>query len=70
MQSCEERVEDKIKRELDTLKFKYFTKTQKLNDDIAQALQKHPSKSGGKGKNYPDIQLLLEMGGGIYPRYD
>lgn len=31
-----------------------------INSEIENALQKYPSKSGGKGRNYPDIQLLLD----------
>lgn len=61
--SYEERVEDFIKKFLDSKGIKYYTKTEKLNDDIAQALEKHPSKSGGKGKNYPDIQCMITTKG-------
>ena len=57
--SCEERVEDIIKRFLDSKGIKYCTKTEKINDEIANALESYPSKSGGKGKNYPDIQFML-----------
>lgn len=58
--SCEERVEDAVKAFLNAKKIKYYTKTETLNDDIAQALEKYPSKSGGKGKNYPDIQCMIK----------
>lgn len=57
--SCEERVEDFIKRFLIDKNVKYCTKTERLNDEIANALENYPSKSGGKGKNYPDIQFML-----------
>lgn len=59
IESCEERVEDFIKRFLADNNIKYYTKTEKLNDEIANALENYPSKSGGKGKNYPDIQFML-----------
>lgn len=58
--SYEERVEDSVKKFLDKEKISYRTKTEKLNDEIATALEKHPSKSGGKGRNYPDIQLMYQ----------
>ena len=39
---------------------RHFGKTESINSDISNALSKAKSKSGGKGNNYPDIQLLLQ----------
>ena len=51
--SIEEQVEDWCKKQLD----RYFTKTEKINDEIEKALETAPSKKGGDGNNYPDIKL-------------
>ncbi|EAH4571363.1 DNA methyltransferase [Campylobacter lari] len=59
MKSIEEKVEDYIKSHLNELKINYFTKTEFINDEIKNALEKAPSKSGGDGVNYPDIKLFL-----------
>lgn len=40
---------------------KTYSKTDFINDDIAKALHAAPSKSGGKGANYPDIKVLIEV---------
>ncbi|MBX7490623.1 HsdM family class I SAM-dependent methyltransferase [Helicobacter himalayensis] len=58
--SVEELVEDKIKQDLTKLNISYYYKTQSINDEIDQALRAYPSKSGGEGKNYPDIKLFLQ----------
>lgn len=58
--SYEEKVEDFVKKYLTDQSLTYYTKTEKLNDDIAKALEKYPSKGGGKGKNHPDIQLMYQ----------
>ncbi|WP_082807818.1 restriction endonuclease subunit S [Helicobacter himalayensis] len=58
--SVEELVEDKIKQDLTRLNIAYYYKTQSINDEIDQALSAYPSKSGGGGKNYPDIKLFLQ----------
>ena len=54
--SIEEKVEDWCKKQLD----KYFTKTDKINDEIENALKSAPSKKGGEGSNYPDIKCFIE----------
>lgn len=59
MASIEEIIEDKAKKQLNDLQIHYFTKTQPINTEIDLALSKYPSKSGGEGKNYPDIKLFL-----------
>lgn len=58
--SIEEKVEEYYKRSLDELGVRHFGKTETINSDISNALGEAQSKSGGKGNNYPDIQLLLE----------
>ncbi len=60
MASCEERVEDFFKKQLYGYGVGYFTKTANINDTIDEALKNSESKSGGKGKNYPDIRVLLK----------
>ena len=56
--SIEEQVEDWGKLQLG--KTKYYTKTESINPEIDAALKAAPSKSGGKGMNYPDIKLFIE----------
>ena len=60
--SIEEQVEDYYKTQLKKQKTKYFTKTESINAEIDNALKSAPSKSGGKGANYPDIKLFIETG--------
>ncbi len=64
MSSIEEQIEDIAKKQLSDIKVKYFTKTESINSEIDQALQKAPSKSGGDGSNYPDIKLFLQTSKG------
>lgn len=54
--SIEEIIEDWCKKQLD----KYFTKTEKINDEIDNALKAAPSKKGGEGDNFPDIKCFIE----------
>ena len=65
MASIEEAVEDYFKQELDRLGISRY---RKVGDDIPAAiktaLEKSESKSGGVGRNYPDIQCLLDNGYG------
>lgn len=58
--SVEEKVEDYYKSVLDQLGVKRYDKTQAINKEIGDALENAESKSGGRGNNYPDIQLFLE----------
>lgn len=60
MASIEEKVEEQYKKMLDSLKVRHYGKTEEINTAITKALKNADSKSGGSGKNYPDIQLLLE----------
>lgn len=59
MASIEEQVEDFFKKQLSEFGIKYQTKTEPINRSIDDALSNYCSKSGGSGKNYPDIKLLL-----------
>ncbi|MFC3848546.1 N-6 DNA methylase, partial [Helicobacter baculiformis] len=52
-------IEDQTKRELENLKIAYYAKTAPINEETQRALEQAPSKSGGSGKNYPDLKLLL-----------
>ena len=56
--SIEEQVEDWCKRQLHPVR--YYTKTERINSEIEEALYKSPSKKGGEGTNYPDIKCLIE----------
>ncbi len=56
--SIEEQVEDWCKQQLGI--GNYYTKTQEINQEISAALRKAPSKKGGEGKNFPDIQCLIQ----------
>lgn len=58
--SVEEKVEDYYKKMLDDLGVKRYSKTEAINPEIESALKDADSKGGGSGKNFPDIQLLLE----------
>lgn len=58
--SVEEQVEDLVKKWLLADKIKYYTKTESINNEIDEALKKSPSKSGGRGLNFPDIKLFIE----------
>lgn len=60
MASIEERIEDSIKQQLVNFGISYYTKTESIDSEIDSALAKYPSKSGGSGKNYPDIKLFLK----------
>ena len=62
VRSIEEKVEEYYKNKFDEYGIRHFGKTESINDDISNALSKAESKSGGKGSNYPDIQLLLDDG--------
>ena len=59
MKSYEEKVEDYFKNQLRELGIEYRTKTEPVNKSVDDALDNYQSKSGGSGKNYPDIKLLL-----------
>ena len=59
MKSYEEKVEDYFKNQLRELGIEYKTKTEPVNKSVDDALSCYQSKSGGSGKNYPDIKLLL-----------
>ena len=58
--SIEEKVEDYFKDILDKLGIKRYGKTESINTTIKHVLESAKSKKGGKGGNYPDIQILLD----------
>lgn len=60
VKSIEERVEDHFKAQLVEYKIQYFCKTDRINDAIDKALSQAESKSGGTGRNYPDIKIVLK----------
>ena len=64
MKSVEEKVEDWAKSDMDKRGIKHFAKNESVNPEIDAALKSVTSKSGGKGGNYPDIQILLDNGKG------
>ena len=57
--SIEEKVEDHFKEELKRNDVSYFCKTESINSAIDRALFQAESKSGGTGRNYPDIKVFL-----------
>ncbi len=56
LKSIEEKIEDWCKKQLDN----YFTKTERINNEIESALRLAPSKKGGEGNNFPDIKCFIE----------
>lgn len=63
--SIEESVEQWAKEQLKGIKL--YPKTNFINPQIEKALKSEPSKSGGKGANYPDIKCLLSTPNGEIP---
>lgn len=59
--SIEEKIEDWAKRYLDANNLQYLTKTEPMDSEIDDALKNEESKKGGKGGNYPDIKLFIEL---------
>lgn len=57
IKSIEEQIEDWCKKQFNGQK--YYTKTEYINPEIENALEKAPSKQGGSGKNYPDVKYIL-----------
>lgn len=57
--SIEEQIETSAKAELKSLGIHAYAKTEDINQEIANALSTAPSKSGGKGNNYPDIKVFV-----------
>lgn len=60
MASIEEKVEERYKQELDRLGVARYGKNEAPNPEIRKALDNYESKNGGEGRNYPDIQALLD----------
>ena len=63
--SIEESVEQWAKEQLRGVKL--YPKTDFINPQIEKALKSSPSKSGGKGVNYPDIKCILSTPNGEIP---
>lgn len=64
--SVEEPVEDWAKKSLDDHGVAHSPKNAAINHEIGEAMKKSPSKKGGKGPNFPDIQLMIEPKKGRY----
>ena len=64
MKSVEEKVEDWAKSDMDKRRIRHFAKNESINPEIDKALKDAASKGGGKGGNFPDIQILLDNGKG------
>lgn len=60
MRSIEEKVEEHFKKILDTYGIRHYGKTEEINPTITKALKDSHSKSGGRGNNFPDVQVLFE----------
>ena len=63
--SIEETVELWAKEQLKGIKL--YPKTDFINPQIEKALKTEPSKSGGKGSNYPDIKCMISTPDGDVP---
>ncbi len=64
--SVEEPVEDWAKKSLDDHGVAHNPKNAAINHEIGEAMKNFPSKKGGKGPNFPDIQLMIEPKKGRY----
>lgn len=64
MASVEEQVEYRYKQYLEGLGIRLFYKTDSMGDVVDTALETGASKSGGSGRNYPDIRFWADLGGG------
>lgn len=58
--SVESNVEFFFKEQLKSMGIKFYNDTENMNSSIKTALENYHSKSGGSGKNYPDIQVLIK----------
>ena len=59
--SIEEQIEDWAKQYFNANHIQYLTKTESMDSEIDEALKTEESKQGGKGGNYPDIKLFIEI---------
>lgn len=59
--SIEEQIEDWAKQYFNANHIQYLTKTEAMDSEIDDALKIEESKKGGKGGNYPDIKLFIEL---------
>ena len=58
--SIEEQVVFYYKKQLEDLGIRYYGKTESVNKYIDEALENADSKSGGSGRNIPDIKFILQ----------
>ena len=66
--SFEEKIEDIVKKKIDDLGIKRYTKTEPTgNSMVDNALKNGESKKGNNGGNYPDIKLVLVKNGRCIP---
>lgn len=63
--SVEEQVENWAKQQLHDIGVHAYAKTEAINTEIQDALAKWPSKSGGKGPNYPDLKAFIQTAKGV-----
>ncbi len=59
--SIEEQIEDWAKQYFKSNNIQYLTKIEPMDSEIDDALKIEESKKGGKGGNYPDIKLFIEL---------
>ncbi len=59
--SIEEQIEDWAKQYFNQAEIPYLTKTEAMDSEIDDALKIEESKKGGRGGNYPDIKLFIEL---------
>lgn len=59
--SIEEQIEDWVKKYFNANNIQYLTKTEQMDSEIDDALKIEESKKGGKGGNYPDVKLFIEI---------
>ena len=52
-------IEEQI--DFNSVKIPYLTKTEAMDPEIDDALKIEESKKGGKGGNYPDIKLFIDL---------
>ena len=60
----EKRVQSCFEEQLTKYGIRFFTDTEYINSEIEDALKSAPSKSGGRGKNYPDLRVMIESSKG------
>ena len=59
--SIEEQIEDWVKKYFNANNIQYLTKTEQMDSEIDDALKIEESKKGGKGGNYTDVNIFIEI---------